>query len=89
MSDAAVWHISSAVVTAFPHLADDVIAQLNALPDTEVRFSDGGKIVIVIEGASTGEVGSRLASIALMDGVLSANLVFEQIDIADPTGAES
>ena len=43
----------------------------------------------MIEGASTGEVGSRLASIALMDGVLSANLVFEQIDIADPTGVES
>jgi nitrate reductase NapD len=89
MRDAAVWHISSAVVTAFPHLADDVIARLDALPDTEVRFAESGKIVIVIEGASTGEVGSRLASIALMDGVLSANLVFEQIDIADPTGAES
>lgn len=88
MHDSAIWHISSAVVTAFPHLADDVIAQLDTLPDTEVRFSNGGKIVVVIEGASTGEVGSRLASIALMEGVLSANLVFEQIDITDPTGAE-
>lgn len=89
MPDAAVCHISSAVVTAFPHRADEVVARIEALPDTEVRFVEGGKIVVVMEGASTGEVGSRLASIALMEGVLSANLVFEQIDVVDSTGVES
>lgn len=84
-----VRHISSAVVTAFPQDSADVVARLNALPDTEVHFAEGSKIVVVLEGATSGEIGSRLADIALMNGVLTANLVFEQIDIADSPGAET
>lgn len=82
-----VRHISSAVVIAFPHRCAEVAERLDALPDTEVHYVQDGKIVIVLEGASTGEVGSRLAAIGLMDGVLAANLVFEQIDIQDDPGA--
>lgn len=82
-----VRHISSAVVIAFPHRCAEVAERLDALPDTEVHYVQDGKIVIVLEGASTGEVGSHLAAIGLMDGVLAANLVFEQIDIQDDPGA--
>ena len=39
-----------------------------------------GKIVIVLEGADASEIGARMIEISLMDGVLAANLVFEQID---------
>lgn len=80
-------HISSAVVTVFPERCDAVVSQINALPGTEVHRAENGKIVIVLEGGSTGEIGGRLAAIALMDGVLSANLVFEQIDTLDDIGA--
>lgn len=83
----AVRHISSAVVLAFPDRCAEVAARLNALPDTEVHYVQGSKIVIVLEGATTGEVGARLAAIGLMDDVLAANLVFEQIDIQDDPGA--
>ena len=38
----------------------------------------GAKIVIVLEGQASGEIGARLAEISLMDGVLAANLVYEQ-----------
>ena len=40
----------------------------------------GGKIVVVIEGKSTGEMGDRLTRIALLDGVIAANMVYEHIE---------
>lgn len=73
-------HISSAVVSVLPDFAGAVAERLGALPDTEVHHVQGGKIVIVMEGASTREIGGRLSEIALMDHVLSANLVYEVID---------
>ncbi|MGO4741480.1 chaperone NapD [Bosea sp. 2KB_26] len=79
-------HISSAVITAFPEHCDAIVRQINALPGTEVHRVENGKIVIVLEGESTGEIGGRLTGIALMDGVLSANLVFEQIETLDDIG---
>jgi nitrate reductase NapD len=82
-------HISSAVVSAFPERCDEVVRQINALPLTEVHRVEGGKIVIVMEGASTGEIGARLTEIALLDGVLSANMVFEQIAELDDIGVNS
>jgi nitrate reductase NapD len=82
-------HISSAVVTAFPARCAELTDLLNALPGTEVHRVENGKIVIVMEAGSSGELGSRLAGIAMMDGVLSANMVFEQIDTPDDGGTET
>jgi len=82
----AVRHISSAVVTAFPEASTAVAARILALPDTEIYAIENGKIVVVMEGATTGEIGGRLAEIALMEGVLTANLVFEQIDTLEIPG---
>ena len=73
-------HISSAVVSVPPGQEAAVAEALVALPDTEVHHAAGGKIVIVMEGPSTGALGERLAGIALMDHVLSANMVYEVID---------
>jgi len=73
-------HISSAVVSALPAQVDAVLARIRELPETEVHRVENGKIVIVLEGASTGVIGDRLAAISLLDGVLSANMVFEQIE---------
>lgn len=73
-------HISSAVVSALPAHVDAVLARISELPETEIHRVENGKIVIVLEGASTGVIGDRLAAISLMDGVLSANMVFEQIE---------
>jgi periplasmic nitrate reductase NapD len=82
-------HISSAVVTTLPRRTDEVIARVKELPDTEVHRAENGKIVIVLEGDSTDEIGGRLAAIAVMDGVISANLVFEQIDTPDDPGGRA
>lgn len=73
-------HISSAVVSALPARVDAVLACIGEMPDTEIHRVENGKIVIVLEGASTGVLGDRLVAISLIDGVLSANMVFEQIE---------
>jgi nitrate reductase NapD len=66
-------HISSAVVSVLPKHRDEVLRMLAALPEVE-------KIVIVIEAAESGIMGGRLAEIASWQGVLSANMVFEQVE---------
>ena len=80
------FHISSAVVTARPEQCAEIARQIAAMPDTEVRAVEGSKIVVVMEGKSSGEIGSRLTTMALMDGVFSANMVFEQIEPLDDSG---
>ena len=73
-------HIASAVVTVRPELSEEVSRRLAELPQTEVSAVNGSKIVVVMESTDGGEIGSRLVTMSLMDGVFSANLVFEQIE---------
>ncbi|OCK57654.1 chaperone NapD [Bradyrhizobium sp. LMTR 3] len=80
MTGKATIHISSAVVSVLPKRRDEVLRGLAALPDVEVHQRDASKIVIVMEASDSGILGSRLAEIACWQGVLSANMVFEQID---------
>jgi nitrate reductase NapD len=80
MSEHSHHIISSAVVSVLPGRQDDVVAALAALPATEVSAVKGNKIVVILEGGSRSDVGSRLATIALMDGIVAANMVFEHVD---------
>jgi periplasmic nitrate reductase NapD len=79
-------HISSAVVSVLPTMADDVLGRLSDMRDVEVRGHQGSKIVVVIEGNSTGAMGDHLTRIALLDGVIAANMVFEHIETEEVTG---
>ena len=80
MTAEATIHISSAVVSVLPQHRDEVLRMLAALPDIETHQSNASKIVIVMEAAESGILGGRLAEIASWQGVLSANMVFEQVD---------
>ena len=80
MTDEATIHISSAVVSVLPKHRDEVLQALAALPGVEVHQRDASKIVIVMEAAESGILGGRLAEIACWQGVLSANMVFEQVE---------
>ncbi len=71
-------HISSAVVVTWPDRAAALAGRLAELPGTDVRHVENGKIVIVMEAATSGALGGRLAEISDMPGVLAANMVFEQ-----------
>jgi nitrate reductase NapD len=73
-------HISSAVVSVLPKHRDEVLRMLAALPEVETHQNNASKIVIVMEAADSGIMGGRLAEIASWQGVLSANMVFEQVE---------
>ena len=87
MTDEATVHISSAVVSVLPQRRDEVLRALAALPGVEIHQRNASKIVIVMEAPGSGILGSRLAEIASWQGVLSANMVFEQVErLADIGG---
>jgi len=73
-------HISSAVVLALPARLEEVGGRLATMPGVEVHASEGSRIVITIEGTSSGALGETLTAISVMDGVLAANMVFEHAE---------
>lgn len=80
------YHVSSAVVAVMPKMRDAVLATLSTLDNVEVHAEGNGKIVIVIEGTSTGMMGDALTYISTLDGVISANMVFEHVDTEEISG---
>ena len=82
-----VVHISSAVVSMLPARQDEVLRLLAGLPEVEIHHRSPSKVVIVMEASDSGVLGSRLAEIAAWPGVLSANMVFEQVERLDEIGA--
>jgi nitrate reductase NapD len=71
-------HISSAVIAVLPAHREAVAERLRRLPGVEIHHSNAAKIVVVLEGPSSGALGAMLADISSWPGVLSANMVFEQ-----------
>jgi len=80
MTAEATIHISSAVVSVLPVHRDEVLRRLAAMPGVETHQRNASKVVIVMEATESGILGGRLAEIATRQGVLSANMVFEQAD---------
>ena len=80
MPDSQTFVISSAVVTAMPDRVEAVRDRLSEMPDIEVTAAEGIKLVIVLEGRTRNTVGGRLSEIATLDGVISANMVFEHVE---------
>ncbi|WP_378950662.1 chaperone NapD [Mesorhizobium sp. ANAO-SY3R2] len=86
MPDASrLYHISSAIITVQPAKAEGVATLVASMPGVEVHAREGSKIVITIEGATTGFLGDSLMQIALLDGVFAANMVFEHVDKLEGT----
>lgn len=89
MSEAAAakagtpYHISSAVVATMPQSTEAILATLAGMENVEIHGHGGGKIVVVIEGGSTGALGECLSRISLLDGVISANMVFEHVEMEE------
>lgn len=79
--------ISSAIVSLLPSAQAEAESKIAQLPGVEIRAREGLKLILVLEGESSGAVGSLLARIAVMDGVISANMVFEHTESLDKTGA--
>lgn len=73
-------NISSAVVFALPECRRAISARLAAMPGVEVHAQNESRIVITIEGSSSGQLGEALMQITLIEGVVSASMVFEHIE---------
>ena len=71
------FYVSSAVIVVRPDKLKAAMEQLSAMRGVEVYAVQDGKIVVVIEGGSSGELGASLAEISGIDGVVAANMVFE------------
>ncbi|MFG6082777.1 chaperone NapD [Paracoccus litorisediminis] len=76
------WHVSSAVISVVPEAMQSVLEQISRHDNVEVHGRDDRRIVVTIEGRSSGELGEKLTQINLIDGVLGANMVFEHAENA-------
>jgi nitrate reductase NapD len=80
-------HISSAVIVVLPARRDEIVKRLTTVRGVEVHAGDGSRIVITIEGPSSGMLGETLTGISAMDGVISANMVFEHAEQQEDAGS--
>jgi nitrate reductase NapD len=72
-------NISSVIVIPGPDRAKTVVASLNALENVEVAaVSPEGKIIALIETEGDRETIQLYEQISLMDGVMSASMVYHQ-----------
>jgi nitrate reductase NapD len=73
-------HITSLAVQVRPDRLAEVIGAIDRLEGAEVHArAPEGKLVVVIETGSDGEVMQCLGVIRDLDGVLAAHLVFHRI----------
>ena len=77
-------HVTSLLVHARPTAIDSVREAILRLPGAEVPLADpSGKMVVTMETHSQAEVAEGLTHISLLDGVLSATLVYHFVDYSE------
>ena len=77
-------HVASLVVHARPERADVVVAAIEALDGAEVHgMSELGKVVVTLETGDEAGLVARIDAINAIAGVLSAALVFHQVEDLD------
>ncbi|MEP5764203.1 MAG: chaperone NapD [Halieaceae bacterium] len=74
-------HIASMVVQCLPQKLAATAAALEAIDDLEVPERDErGKLVVLIEAVSEATLMQRITQIENTAGVISANMVYHQLD---------
>ncbi len=74
--------IASILVQARPERLANVEAAILALAGCEIHGRDPkGKLVVVVDAADGGVIGTMLNTLALLPDVYSASLVFHAIDV--------
>ena len=77
-------NISSIIVHAKPTELVSVRGQLERIPGVEIHAAtDDGRLVVTIETDTDGATAGTFDRINLMDGVMSAAMVFHQFE-SDP-----
>ena len=80
-------NISSLVVQVRPERMTEIIEAIERMPGSEIHAqSPIGKIVIVLDLEDDSALSDRIGRIQKMEGVLSASLVFHQVEeVSDDT----
>lgn len=74
--------IASILVQARPERLTEVEAEIRSLRGCEIHARDArGKLVVVVDEPDAGALGATLNTIALLQHVYSASLVFHAIDV--------
>lgn len=73
-------HVSSLVVHVRPEKAEAAAANLRGMPGVEIHGSATGKIIVTLETPDEAEIVTRLNEISLLEGVLSAALVYHHFE---------
>jgi nitrate reductase NapD len=77
--------ISSLVIQTQPVLLADVRSRLTAIPEAEVLGeNDEGKLVVVLDTASSRQAANLITDIQNQAGILSATLVYQYDDQFEP-----
>jgi nitrate reductase NapD len=80
-SSANNWHIASMVVQCLPEKLAATAAMLEAIANIEVPERDErGKLVVLIEAEGEARLMECVSKIESTPGVISANLVYHEID---------
>jgi nitrate reductase NapD len=87
---AGEWHVASLIVHARPERLAEVTAAILTLPGAEIPTSDAaGKLVVTLEAASERPIARALDQINAWPGVLSATLVYHEVDAGPPEAQEA
>lgn len=74
-------HISSLVVHSRPDRVPWIVESLGAIEGAEIHGGmDTGKLIVTLETETEHQIVERLNTIQLLDGVLSATLVFHHFE---------
>ena len=73
-------HIASLLVHFQPSMREVVHAAILAMEGTEIHLGQESKLVVTVEGPHEGFIADRMTAMHLLDGVLSAVLVFHQVE---------
>ena len=74
-------HIASCVARVRPEALDAAIVQIEAVIGNAISARDPiGKVVIVIEGASTGALLDQMDDIRKIPGVLNVEMVYQHAE---------
>jgi nitrate reductase NapD len=77
------YNICGVVVRSHHERAGDIRQALLQMPGVEIHASDGGRTVLTVEDEDSRRLGDTLTQIQLVDGVLSASLVYQYSDQQD------
>lgn len=77
-------HVASLLVYLHPDRAAAAMAEIEQLRGTELHgYSPDGKVIVVIESQDEHRITEHLNGISVMPGVLSASLIYHEVDEAD------